>query len=425
MKINILKESKIWVDDKIININQATQICEKYGVDYNNSYSDASKHKSSGYNVLVFLGYLFIGIASIVLMSENWEEIPKMLRTFALITITFGINIYASLIYNSKPQKSIGLFFLGGLMYGVSIILIAQIYHLGEHMPDGIFWWAVGILPFVVITKNNYLMLLTFVLATIWFGVEFFEYDNTKLFYFVFMAFSIYGVIKYPQNILNFIVNLLVIPIVLMIVFIENYSLEFGEYWLIFLGLLFLIFNFGFILQSLKNSKFQIYSTVLKFIIIFVIVVNLMFLTYYYSWKEAKLLSFHIIFSKDSVLIAGILFLIGSSIATYYKKYSALLWGGLFVLTAILQLFIANIEPIHMQIIYNLVFVIFAISLIIIGINTFKSSYFFLGVSLILLFAFIRYIDLVGGYIGTSILFMVLAVIMLGSAKYWRVSFVK
>jgi uncharacterized membrane protein len=425
MKINILKESKIWVDDKIININQATQICEKYGIDYNNAYNDASKHKSSGYNALVFLGYLFIGIASIVLMSENWEEIPKMLRTFALITITFGINIYASLNYNSKPQKSTGLFFLGGLMYGVSIILIAQIYHLGEHMPDGIFWWAMGILPFAVITKNNYLMLLTFVLATIWFGVEFFEYDNTKLFYLIFVAFSIYGVIKYPQNILNFIVNLLVIPITLMIIFIENYNFKFGEYWVIFLGLLFLIFNFGFILQSLKDAKFQIYSTILKFIIIFVIVVNLMFLTYDYSWKDSKFISFHIIFSKDATLIAGILFLIGSSIASYYKKYSALLWGGLFVLTAILQLFIANIEPIHMQIIYNLVFVIFAISLIIIGINTFKSSYFFLGVSLILLFAFIRYIDLVGGYIGTSILFMVLAVIMLGSAKYWRVSFVK
>ena len=35
-----------------------------------------------------------------------------------------------------------GLFFLGNLFYGASIILVAQIYHLGEHMPDGVFWWG-------------------------------------------------------------------------------------------------------------------------------------------------------------------------------------------------------------------------------------------------------------------------------------------
>ena len=37
-----------------------------------------------------------------------------------------------------------GLFFLGNIFYGASIILIAQIYHLGEYMPDGVFWWDTG-----------------------------------------------------------------------------------------------------------------------------------------------------------------------------------------------------------------------------------------------------------------------------------------
>ena len=48
------------------------------------------------------------------------------------------------------------------------------------------------------------------------------------------------------------------------------------------------------------------------------------------------------------------------------------------------------------------------------------SHYFFVGVVVILLTAFIRYVDLIGDYVGGSLLFMLLAVLLLGSARYWK-----
>ena len=75
---------------------------------------------------------------------------------------------------------------------------------------------------------------------------------------------------------------------------------------------------------------------------------------------------------------------------------------------------------IYFQVVYNLALVITGVWLIIKGIQKGMSHYFFLGVVSILLTAFMRYIDLIGDYIGGSLLFMVCAVLLLSAAKYWK-----
>ena len=69
---------------------------------------------------------------------------------------------------SGRTSPAVGLFILGNLFYGASIILIAQIYHLGEHMPDGVFWWALGSLPFAVLLCNTWLTLFSGLLALLW-----------------------------------------------------------------------------------------------------------------------------------------------------------------------------------------------------------------------------------------------------------------
>jgi uncharacterized membrane protein len=360
---------------------------------------------------------LFIGIASILLISANWEDIPRIIRTAFLIITTFGVNLYASFKYKTKPESATALFFLGSLFYGTSIILIAQIYHLGEHMPDGIFWWALGVLPLAFLTKSNYLMLLSFVLATIWFNLELLEFENQKPFYAIFVLSSLYGLFKYSQNILAFIFNLFAIPISLAISFVILFGhLDTGSYWLIFLSAIFLIYSFSFILEKSKQVKLQIYSKILKFIAILVVAINLLI----FSFEDNIGINLNLMSEKIPTIFATGLFLLSSFIIVYYKKYLSLAWSFLFVLTAIFQLIAIENNALYLQIIYNIAFIILSISLIFIGVNKSLSLYFFLGVIFVLSFAFIRYIDLIGGYVGGSMLFVVLAIIMLISAKFWK-----
>jgi hypothetical protein len=79
-----------------------------------------------------------------------------------------------------------------------------------------------------------------------------------------------------------------------------------------------------------------------------------------------------------------------------------------------------NLYALYFQIITNIVLVMTGIWLIIKGIRESVTHYFFLGVSSILFTGLLRYIDLVGDYIGASILFIIFAVILLSAAGFWK-----
>ena len=74
-----------------------------------------------------------------------------------------------------------------------------------------------------------------------------------------------------------------------------------------------------------------------------------------------------------------------------------------------------------MQVIYNVVLIACGIWLIREGVEEGISQFFFLGVFTILLTAFMRYIDLVGDYVGGSLLFLGMAVVLIGAARFWNV----
>ena len=168
LKKDLAAEMSTWVDGGLISADQARAICRQYGVDY-----DEIRGRSTGHRVLVFLGFLFVGLALITVIGANWESIPRGVRMAGLIVLTAGTHGFAVRLWLSgRRPLATGLFVLGNLFYGASIILIAQIYHLGEHMPDGVFWWALGSLPFAVLLRSEPLAIFSGLLALLWFVVE-------------------------------------------------------------------------------------------------------------------------------------------------------------------------------------------------------------------------------------------------------------
>ena len=200
LKRDLAKESGEWVEAGIISTQQAEAICARYGLDY---------HKltdySLGYTVLIGLGYLFIGLAVITLLSANWDDIPRGLRMSGLVALTLSTHLLALKKFTDGQQsQATGLFLLGCLFYGATIMLIAQIYHIDEHYPDGILWWALGVLPFAFFLESTSLTLLAIALAYTWFFVE------SALGYFpglflVFMGFTAWQVFRVKQSLILFL----------------------------------------------------------------------------------------------------------------------------------------------------------------------------------------------------------------------------
>ena len=217
LKNDLAKEATEWVEKEIITSKQAEQICARYGIDYNNQ-----SKRSLGYFVLVSLGYLFIGLSIITLLSANWDQIPRSTRMIGLILATLGINLLALRKFrNGEKTASIGFFFLGGLLYGASIMLIAQIYHIGEHYPDGIFWWAMGVLPIAVLMESSLIMLLAVGLGFIWFFVESSLHYYPTLFP-VFLAATAWHIFRVKQS------NILFLVLVAGVGFWAEYFLSWG-----------------------------------------------------------------------------------------------------------------------------------------------------------------------------------------------------
>lgn len=162
------QEVREWIAEEIIDSRQGKAILDRYGASL-----DTKSSSSFGYYVLTALSVLFAGLALILVLSHNWDQIPRAIRMLGLVFLTFAVNLQGlRLLYNHKQSAGVLWLFFGSICYGSTIMLIAQIYHLGEHFPDGIFYWALGILPLIFITRSRLLAFLCLTLATIWMLVE-------------------------------------------------------------------------------------------------------------------------------------------------------------------------------------------------------------------------------------------------------------
>jgi uncharacterized membrane protein len=109
-----------------------------------------------------------------LLVGYNWAALPaavKLLLIFSAIIGTYGGGIYLR-YWRSARLASEALLLLGCLFYCAAIWLVAQIFHMSAHYPDGVFWWAVGVLPLAILVDSLVLHALLVALIATWCGME-------------------------------------------------------------------------------------------------------------------------------------------------------------------------------------------------------------------------------------------------------------
>ena len=419
-------EIRAWVRDGIIREDQAIDLCQRYAIDYH----DDRQH-AFGYQLLMALGYLFIGLAVITLLSANWDDIPRALRMGGLVTATIAIQALGVRAYlMDRPQAARLTFFLGNLMYGASIMLIAQIYHLGEHFPDGIYWWALGSLPAALLLKSRLIILQAFTLAVIWFLVE------SSLGYYptsfpLFLAALLWICLRQRDS------ELLFLALVAAVVLWLQYNLAWGlalqqqhsqsylfggEHIILSFGLMVIAFSLSRLLASRDAWGLANQAALLDLWTLRLALILLLVMSFADPWRdfleELRSQSLGLLLSLGCALVA--LLLNGLSRPSSRSAYA---FSALFAIVfslASLTLATPATQIMALQVIDNLLLIGIGIWLIINGIGRGMSHYFYLGIGSILVTGLLRYIDLVGDYVGASILFIVFSVILLAAARYWR-----
>jgi uncharacterized membrane protein len=165
----LLGETAHWQESGLLSADQVGRIFAQYEPE------QATRQRSQ--NVFLFtlggLAALLLGAAIMLLVGFNWNAIPAAGK----LAIIFGglIAVYAGggVCWRMQQKRAAEIvFFFAAIMYGAAIWLIAQIFHMSAHYPDGYFWWAVGILPLVLILDTLPLHLLFAILLSTWFSTE-------------------------------------------------------------------------------------------------------------------------------------------------------------------------------------------------------------------------------------------------------------
>ncbi|MBL8798060.1 MAG: DUF2157 domain-containing protein [Planctomycetia bacterium] len=163
-------ELDLWCNRGLISTDQAERILDLY----ESPVEIAERQKSVALFVLVGLAAALIGLAALLLVGYNWSALPDAFK----VALIFGsvVGVHAAGFYmryrTAWRLTAEVVFFLGCVLYGAGLGLMGQILHLNSHFPDGLWWWALGVLPFALLLDTVLLHILLTAVLAIWVGVE-------------------------------------------------------------------------------------------------------------------------------------------------------------------------------------------------------------------------------------------------------------
>ncbi len=164
------QELDFWRGEGFVDAAQADQIRDCYET---LGASGARRHSRARF-ALQGISALLVGLAALLVVGYNWEELHwglKLVLVFASVVATHALAFYLRFVADARRASEV-VFFLGCLFYGAGIWLVAQVFHLDSHYPDGVWWWALGVMPFAVALDTLLLHALFVGLLALWAGME-------------------------------------------------------------------------------------------------------------------------------------------------------------------------------------------------------------------------------------------------------------
>lgn len=164
------QETPHWVRDGLLSPEQAGRIRARYPA-----------RAALPWGLIVFsgLGAVIVGLGVALLIAYNWSDIPKFGKLALVFASVIGAHAGALRLRAAGGwQASLGeaVALLGTMLFGAGIWLVAQVYHIDEHFPNGFLLWGLGALALAWAMDSVPQALLATVLLTVWGCVEVFEF---------------------------------------------------------------------------------------------------------------------------------------------------------------------------------------------------------------------------------------------------------
>ncbi len=163
-----------WIGERIIDRSQAERILSLY---------PEEKPRSWGPIIFAGAGTVIFGLGVILLFAYNWERIPKFAKlaaVFASLAAAHAAGIYFRARQIGKNFLPDAMHLLGTMLFGAGIWLVAQIYHIDEHYPNGLLIWGLGALFLAWALPSISQGVGAAVLFVLWGGFETFDFRHAN-----------------------------------------------------------------------------------------------------------------------------------------------------------------------------------------------------------------------------------------------------
>jgi uncharacterized membrane protein len=178
----LLEELDTWRAQALVSTEQVREIVALYET----SGEVSERQHSRALVTLMGVAAFLIGLAALLLIGYNWAALPRAVKLLIIFGAILGAHTTGFLLryrYQTGLLSEIP-FFLGCLLYGAGIWLVAQIFHLKGHYPDAVWWWAVGTLPFALSMDTVLLHTLFVGLLALWASMEVLHFNHLGLWFF-------------------------------------------------------------------------------------------------------------------------------------------------------------------------------------------------------------------------------------------------
>lgn len=129
-----------------------------------------------GVTILINLGAIVLGSGLLIFFASNWVEFGRAAKIASLLALTLFFYVSGFELTRegrwSFPKLGLALVFLGCVMFGVDLVLLALIYDLSaEHAWSLLVQWAAW-LAVAYLVRSRLVLFLGLVGIVAWFGAE-------------------------------------------------------------------------------------------------------------------------------------------------------------------------------------------------------------------------------------------------------------
>lgn len=403
-KQNFLKNEILNLEKReLISPAQKDEIFAHYGF-------ESQKNSSP---LLFILAFVLFSLSIITLIGYNWEEIPALIRTALLLTALLAVQIALYLAQGKRRIYSESIAVLANFVLLGNIALLSQIYHLGDNSAMALLSVAFVSLFMAFVLKSG----VIFWQAYIFSAIAFFDNVSGEVFTHLFGVFIALGFILHAINSSKFLACFNFFALLLYVYFAPWGFSFFG-------GVIFenitifgtMAFSISLLFLAINAKSYKIYAL---FVCAFVLLIRSA--TWYYDLHFVGLIeilshNFSLYFSLLR-LLWWLAFLVPAVLAFRFRRYFYAMLGVLFWCEQF-GVFNYLFSLAHFSEIYWFFAVAFySVLMLVFSVYLIKMGHKILGVLSLAALIVVRYFDLLGDYIGASIIFAVFGLILLFMAR--------